>query len=162
VQQVLVLPSRPGCPLACPGVNGSFSTAHTSELTGMSGRQLRYLAERGVLSPSARKAPGRGASAFYSLEDLFKLSVLQQVREAAGADLPIERLLMVAGALDRADLTEVLLLDATGAWTTPPEHLADTLTQTQAFVAVGLSQVDRALKIKIGKSGVANAALKAA
>ena len=50
--------------------------------TASAARRLDYWDERGLVSPSVRKAKGKGSERQYSFKDLVKLSVVKGLRDA--------------------------------------------------------------------------------
>lgn len=63
-------------------------TRQLIELSGVSQRQVRWLAEHGVISP--QRASRRGAATAWSPETLFELLTLDAYRSAAGGDMAVE------------------------------------------------------------------------
>jgi DNA-binding transcriptional MerR regulator len=61
---------------------GSFSTAQTARLTGLSPRQLDYWDREGFARPSVARASGYGSARRYSFEDLVRLRVAAKLRAA--------------------------------------------------------------------------------
>jgi hypothetical protein len=64
-----------------------FSNKELTQLTGMSNRQIIYLAERKIVAPEIKEASGRGTTRLYSKRDAMKLLVAQALRKS-GMDFP--------------------------------------------------------------------------
>ncbi|MGH2721322.1 MAG: MerR family transcriptional regulator, partial [Actinomycetota bacterium] len=67
-------------------VEREYGTATVTKLTGLSYRQLDYLARKGFLRPSLAAGSGSGSRRLYSFEDLVALRTIAKLR-AAGVSL---------------------------------------------------------------------------
>lgn len=91
-----------------------FTIGVASELAGLSARQIRLLAEAGVVGPSLRTPKGRGDSARFSFFDVLRLRVVAHLR--AAGDVASERL--------RPAMTEMAKV-RDGSWAGKLLHTAD-------------------------------------
>jgi len=76
----------------------SFTNQQISDYLGITPRQLTYLAEKGIVTPSVRDAYGSGSQRSYSYEDISRIVLVIALR---GIGVEHSRL---KGALDRWDL----------------------------------------------------------
>jgi DNA-binding transcriptional MerR regulator len=63
-------------------MDAQFSAAAARRIVGITQRRLDYWDERGLVSPSIRKAHGKGTDRTYAFNDLVKLSVVKRLRDA--------------------------------------------------------------------------------
>ncbi len=63
-------------------MGGHFTAAAARRIVGVTQRRLDYWDERGLVTPSIRKADGKGSERWYSFKDLLKLSVVKRLRDA--------------------------------------------------------------------------------
>jgi DNA-binding transcriptional MerR regulator len=61
--------------------NLSFNTKTTSNIIGVSLRQLQHWDEKGLIKPSVREASGRGTIRLYSYTDLIQLKLVRTLRD---------------------------------------------------------------------------------
>lgn len=68
----------PPASLACRQMTppGAFTRAELPQLVGLTARQIKYLAEQGVVRPSLRPSFGRGSPTLYGIDDLHRLAVI--------------------------------------------------------------------------------------
>jgi len=59
-----------------------FTAAVARRIVGITQRQLDYWDDRGLVTPSIRKADGKGSERWYSFRDLVKLSMVKRLRDA--------------------------------------------------------------------------------
>ena len=59
-----------------------FTASAARRIVGITQRRLDYWDERELVSPSIRKAHGKGSERTYSFKDLVKLSVVKRLRDA--------------------------------------------------------------------------------
>jgi DNA-binding transcriptional MerR regulator len=129
-----------------------YSAAAARRIIGISQRCLDYWDERGIVSPSAKAAQGKGSERRYSYDDLLKLSVVKKLR---GAGLSLQRIQkglakLRKNAADRDPLlTEVLVTDGKSLhrMTSNPSAVEDILADGQlVFSVVAIGQIDQALR----------------
>lgn len=96
----------------------TFSTAEAEQLTGMSQRQVRFLAAQGVVGPSDKAPDGKGTLASYTMEDLLALELVKALREVCGAKYGHERLADAVDTARKANFTGTLVCDGQGSWCT--------------------------------------------
>lgn len=58
-----------------------YDSKTVAKLLGISLRQLQYWDEQGIVSPSVRKARGKGTARMYSFKDLVQLKVVKKLRD---------------------------------------------------------------------------------
>lgn len=63
-------------------MDAQFTAAAARRIVGITQRRLDYWDERGLVSPSIRRAAGKGTDRAYSFKDLVKLSVVKRLRDA--------------------------------------------------------------------------------
>jgi DNA-binding transcriptional MerR regulator len=135
----------------------SVPSALAAQMTGMSLRQLRYLAQVGLVVPSARRAGGRGETSLYTAGDLRRLLVVERLRAACGQEIRVERLQRALAALSRASEAErFLVMDAEACWV-QGLPLDGVLAQAQALVVVDLRSLDDQLTLMLRRAGMAAA-----
>jgi hypothetical protein len=64
-----------------------FSNKDVQRISGLSHRQVIYLAEKGIVSPELEDASGRGTTRWYSRRDMAKFLFARVLRDA-GLDFP--------------------------------------------------------------------------
>ncbi len=67
----------------------SFRISEVAHVTGASPSQLTYWDETGLVSPSIRKASGKGSRRLYSVEDIFEIKILMKL---LGCSVPLQRI----------------------------------------------------------------------
>jgi DNA-binding transcriptional MerR regulator len=60
----------------------NYDSKTIKKILGISLRQIQYWDEQGIVSPSVRKAGGKGTIRLYSFEDLVQLKVVKKLRDA--------------------------------------------------------------------------------
>ncbi len=76
----------------------NYTASAARRIVGVSQRRLDYWDEKGLVSPSIRKAQGKGTDRLYSFKDLVKLSVVKRLRNAG---ISLERIQSVIRILRR-------------------------------------------------------------
>ena len=125
-------------------LEGSFSTAQTARLTGLSPRQLDYWDRQGFVRPSLVRASGYGSARRYSFEDLVRLRVAAKLR-AAGFGLPkIRQCVQTLRRLDpsREGMADVrlLVLGSRVVWARSSRELVDVLQEGQLMLVFPLGE----------------------
>jgi len=132
-----------------------YSAAAVRRIIGISQRCLDYWDERGIVSPSAASAAGKGSERRYSYDDLLKLSVVKRLR---GAGLSLQRIQkgLVKLRKNVADkdplLSEVLVTDGRSLHrvTPNPEAVEDILAGGQlVFSVVAVGHIDQILRTSV-------------
>ena len=80
------------CPcgdLRCAPMNG-YPRSLVAPLAGLTRRQVEYLAEREVVTPSLRSSSGRGSPTIYADDDLRQLAVLGALAKLFAGEIPID------------------------------------------------------------------------
>lgn len=67
----------------------SFRISEVARVVGASQSQLAYWDRTGLVSPSLRRASGRGSRRLYSIEDIFELKILVKLLDSS---LPLQRI----------------------------------------------------------------------
>lgn len=67
----------------------SFRISEVARVVGASQSQLAYWDRTGLISPSLRRASGRGSRRLYSIEDIFELKILVKLLDSS---LPLQRI----------------------------------------------------------------------
>jgi len=95
-----------------------FSNKDVQRITGLSHRQIIYLAEKGIVVPELEDASGRGTTRWYSRRDMAKFLFARALRDA-GLDFPALGVIttVLSGFYDELDK----LLQA--SWTSAPTVL---------------------------------------
>lgn len=133
-----------------------------SRLTGMSVRQLRYLAQADVITPSVRHSAGPGSEALYAPGNLFELMVVEKVRSICGQEYRTERLRRIVDALAGYTPTpdQQLVIDGSSVWM---HHgpVADVLRRFSAALVIDLDGVHAEFNELLRPAAQAPAALAA-
>jgi hypothetical protein len=89
-----------------------------ARLTGLSLRQLRYLARQELGVPSVRGRAGQGVEALYDPSDLPALVAVQRLRAVCGQQVPADRLRPLMGSLMtlRPVPGQRFVMDSSGEW----------------------------------------------
>jgi DNA-binding transcriptional MerR regulator len=67
----------------------SFRISEVARVVGASHSQLAYWDRTGLVSPSLRRASGRGSRRLYSVEDIFELKILVKLLDSS---IPLQRI----------------------------------------------------------------------
>lgn len=67
----------------------SFRISEVGRLVGATQAQLEYWDKTGLVSPSVRRASGRGSRRLYSVEDIFELKILMKL---LASSMPLQRI----------------------------------------------------------------------
>lgn len=89
---------RPAQATAAGRLTAALPSRSAARITGLSLRQLRYLAQTGVASPSIRWRQGPGHDNLYAAADLLALALVVRVRAICGTTVSTERLRAVVKA----------------------------------------------------------------
>lgn len=125
-------------------LEGSFSTAQTARLTGLSPRQLDYWDREGFVRPSLTRASGYGSARRYSFEDLVRLRVAARLRAAGFGLNKIRQCVRTLRRLDpsREGMADVRLLvvGSRVVWARSNRELVDVLQEGQLMLVFPLGQ----------------------
>jgi hypothetical protein len=82
-----------------------FSNGDIQRITGLSHRQIIYLAEKKIVEPEIEGASGRGSTRWYSRRNLAQVLLTQCLRDAGMMDFPGLRAVsaVVGGFFDQLD-----------------------------------------------------------
>ncbi len=134
-------------------LQGSFSTAQTARLTGLSPRQLDYWDRRGFVRPSAVRASGYGSARRYSFEDLVRLRVAARLRTAGFGLNKIRQCVRTLRRLDpsREGMADVRLLvvGSRVVWARSDRELVDVLQEGQLMLVFPLGEEVRGVAAAI-------------
>jgi len=123
---------------------GSFSTAQTARLTGLSPRQLDYWDREGFVRPSVTRASGYGSARRYSFEDLVRLRVAAKLRAAGFGLDKIRQCVQTLRRLDpsREGMADVRLLvvGSRVVWARSDRELVDVLQEGQLMLVFPLGE----------------------
>jgi hypothetical protein len=138
----------------------AYPRALLSSLSGLSHRQIRHLAERGLLVPSVRASSGRGSPTLYSREDLTKLCVLGRILALTGGELSRALAAAASEAIDTAETTrgKVLVVDDDGAWLAEDSELPRLIGGLPAALWVSLDDVESRIERDLARPRMAAAA----
>jgi DNA-binding transcriptional MerR regulator len=135
------------------GRDGSFSTAQTARLTGLSPRQLDYWDRQGFVRPSVARASGYGSARRYSFADLVRLRVAARLRAAGFGLNKIRQCVQTLRRLDpsREGMTDVRLLVAGSrvVWARSERELVDILQEGQLMLVFPLGEEVRGVAAAI-------------
>lgn len=125
-------------------LEGSFSTAQTARLTGLSPRQLDYWDREGFVGPSLARARGYGSARRYSFEDLVRLRVAAKLRAAGFGLTKIRQCVQTLRRLDpsREGMRDVRLLvvGSRVVWARSARELVDVLQEGQLMLVFPLGE----------------------
>jgi DNA-binding transcriptional MerR regulator len=125
-------------------LEGSFSTAQTARLTGLSARQLDYWDREGFVRPSLTRASGYGSARRYSFEDLVRLRVAARLRAAGFGLNKIRQCVRTLRRLDpsREGMADVRLLvvGSRVVWARSDRELVDVLQEGQLMLVFPLGE----------------------
>jgi DNA-binding transcriptional MerR regulator len=125
-------------------LEGSFSTAQTARLTGLSPRQLDYWDREGFVKPSVARASGYGSARRYSFEDLVRLRVAAKLRTAGFGLNKIRQCVQTLRRLDpsREGMADVRLLvvGSRVVWARSARELVDVLQEGQLMLVFPLGK----------------------
>ena len=145
------------------GLMSALPTSSVAALTGLTLRQLRYLAQQNVVTPAVRSGAGRGAEAMYAPGDLLALLVVERVRAVCGQEVRIERLRSLVAELDRRTPGpgQHLVMDGEGFWVQdgPPDA---TLRRAGAAFIIDLDALSEELTVRLRRAGLSSEASRLA
>ena len=125
-------------------LEGSFSTAQTARLTGLSPRQLDYWDREGFVRPSLVRASGYGSARRYSFEDLVRLRVAAKLRAAGFGLNKIRQCVQTLRRLDasREGMADVRLLvvGSRVVWARSARELVDVFQEGQLMLVFPLGE----------------------
>jgi DNA-binding transcriptional MerR regulator len=125
-------------------LEGSFSTAQTARLSGLSARQLDYWDREGFVRPSVARASGYGSARRYSFEDLVRLRVAAKLRAAGFGLNKIRQCVQTLRRLDpsRAGMADVrlLVMGSRVVWARSDRELVDVLQEGQLMLVFPLGE----------------------
>jgi len=132
-----------------------FTAAAARRIVGITQRRLDYWDERGLVSPSIRKAAGKGTDRTYSFKDLVKLSVVKRLRDAGLSLGKIDVAIKLLRKRHGGDpLVETCLITdgkSINILTDDPSALEDVLTKGQlvfTLIAAGEIEVKVSLAVQ--------------
>ena len=133
----------------------SYSAYAAREIVGLYQRRLDYWDERGIVRPSIKKGAGKGSARRYSFNDLIKLTVVKQLRDAGVSLQAIRKALrlLTKRSLSTDPLaTETLVTDGKRLHrlTRHPGIIEDILAGGQlVFSVVALGQIRQEVRQKV-------------
>lgn len=136
------------------GVVHALPLSQVAELTGMSLRQLRYLAQQNLICPSVR-AGSRGAEALYAPADLLALLAVERVRAICGQEVRTERLRAMIDALEAAPPTpgRLLVIDGQDCWS-QPGPVDSVVSRSIAALVIELDALRAELGVRLRRAGI--------
>lgn len=131
-----------------------FAAAAARRIAGISQRQLDYWDERGLVTPSIRKADGKGSERWYSFRDLLKLSVVKRLRDAGLSlgkiDSAIKILRRRRGGDPLADRCLITDGQTVHVMTDDPSVLEDVLTKGQlVFTVIATGAIEATVTLAV-------------
>lgn len=131
-----------------------FTAAAARRIAGISQRQLDYWDERGLVTPSIRKADGKGSERWYSFRDLLKLSVVKRLRDAGLSlgkiDSAIKILRRRRGGDPLADRCLITDGQTVHVMTDDPSVLEDVLTKGQlVFTVIATGEIEARVTLAV-------------
>jgi DNA-binding transcriptional MerR regulator len=143
-----------------PTVVHGYPRSKLPQLVGLTRRQIAYLAERGLVLPSARGASGRGRATLYSWQDLLVMATLRRVLEISRTELGAKQAATVIEAL-RRDLGQeplsyqCLVVDNESAFIVEDVRMVtQTLEAGRALLLVPLRSVESELESRRLREGL--------
>lgn len=132
-----------------------LSISAVAELTGMSQRQLRLLAQSDIVRPSVRAPAGPGISALYAVSDVLMLVLVEQLRAVCGGSLPRKHLRNVVDTLrTRRNVPgERLVLEVSGCWI-QRGSLDRTLGRSHAALVFDLDSIAEETQRRLRRAGL--------
>lgn len=132
----------------------SFPAVAARRIVGVTQRRLDYWDERGLVSPSIRKAAGKGSDRAYSFNDLVKLSVVKRLRDAgvslAKIGTAIKILRRRRGGDPLADLCLITDGKTVHTRTDDPSALEDVLKKGQlVFMAIATCEIEAQVTLAV-------------
>jgi len=131
-----------------------FNPSDVARMSGLSLRQLRYLAQTGLLVASLRQASGPGSSARYSFEDLLRAAVIGRVRQVCGVEVRSARLRRMMDVLAARRSDGLLVIEPEGCWVQDGDDAAAVASLTEAALIVDLAAVRRRLQLAARREGL--------
>jgi hypothetical protein len=115
-------------------LQGSFSTAQTARLTGLSARQLDYWDREGFVRPSVARARGYGSARRYSFEDLVRLRVAARIRQC------VQTLRRLDPSREGLADVRLLVVGSRVVWARSDRELVDVLQEGQLMLVFPLGE----------------------
>ena len=120
----------------------SFRISEVSRVVGATHSQLEYWDRTGLVSPSVKRASGRGSRRLYSVEDIFELKILMKLLNSS---LPLQRIrssFRFIRGQSRSLASFVVLTDGkTVYFYEDYDVLVDTLKQGQTVLRVAVQDL---------------------
>ncbi len=131
-----------------------FSASAARRIVAITQRQLDYWDERGVVSPSIRKAEGKGSERAYSFKDLVKLSVVKRLRDAGVSLAKIRSAIKILrkrrGGDPLADLCLITDGKTVHVLTDDPRSLEDVLKKGQlVFMVIAAGEIEAKVTVAV-------------
>jgi hypothetical protein len=127
-----------------------------ARLTGLSLRQLRYLARQELGVPSVRGRAGQGVEALYDPSDLPALVAMQRLRAVCGQQVPTDRLRPLMGPLTtlRPAPDQRFVLDTSGEWENASGPSCDVLLGSSVALVLDLDAVRQEARASLVSVGI--------
>jgi len=137
-------------------MDAQFSAAAARRIVGITQRRLDYWDERGLVSPSIRKAHGKGTDRTYAFNDLVKLSVVKRLRDAGLSLGKIDSAIKILRRRRGGDPLADTLLIAEGksvqVRTDDPSALEDVLRKGQlVFTVIAAGEIETQVTLAVQK-----------
>jgi DNA-binding transcriptional MerR regulator len=134
----------------------SIPASLAADLTGLSLRQLRYLQQTALVTPTVRSRPGTGKDILYAASDLPALMIIERVRAVCGQEIRTERLRLVlttASERNRGSGRH-LVLDGESCWLQDGE-LEPLLTRLPgAALILDLEVIEAEAELRLRRAGL--------
>ena len=135
-------------------MDAQFSAAAARRIVGITQRRLNYWDERGLVSPSIRKAQGKGTDRTYAFKDLVKLSVVRRLRDAGLSLGKIDSAIKILRRRRGGDPLADTLLIADGksvqVLTDDPSALEDVLRKGQlVFTVIAAGEIEAQITLAV-------------
>ena len=137
-------------------MDARFTAAAARRIVGITQRRLDYWDERGLVSPSIRKAHGKGTDRTYAFKDLVKLSVVKRLRNAGLSlekiDSAIKILRRRSGGDPLADRCLITDGRTVHVLTDDPSALEDVLRKGQlVFTVIAAGEIEAQVTLAVQK-----------
>ena len=142
----------------------SLPASTVAEISGLTLRQLRYLATSEVLIPSVRLSAGAGSESLYGPGDVLPLLAVAKVRSICGPEVRVERLLPITQVLTSrtAGPQQLLVSDPEGCWITSADRLPAALRRSVCAIVIDLDALEDDLQARLDRAGIASTPLASA
>jgi len=135
-----------------------YARSQVPALVGLTRRQVIYLAERGLVSPSVRGPSGRGSPTIYAYEDLRRLAVIAALTRLTRGEVVLEQARAALSALERLSDGpwggQVLLLDGELAWVVEAGEVATMLEHQPELIVIDLGRTESALGVQLRRNNL--------